>query len=82
MRRLLSLLQELRVPTIPPQTASNRYECSSGKIDNAREPSREDDMSESTKPEVSRAENDREPIASVPEPIDDVRLIATRLFRL
>jgi len=29
-------------------------------------------MSELTKPEVSRAENDRESIALVPEPIDDV----------
>jgi hypothetical protein len=35
----------------------------------------EDDMSESTKPEVSRAENDREPMASVPEPIDEVPTI-------
>ncbi len=29
-------------------------------------------MSESTTPEVSRAENDREPMASVPEPIGDL----------
>jgi hypothetical protein len=29
-------------------------------------------MSEPTKPEVSRAENDREPTASVPEPINDM----------
>jgi hypothetical protein len=48
------------------------YECTSGKIDNARQPSREDNMSESIKAEISRAENDREPIASIPEPIDDV----------
>jgi hypothetical protein len=29
-------------------------------------------MSEPTKPEVGRPENDREPTTSVPEPIDDV----------
>jgi hypothetical protein len=29
-------------------------------------------MSEPNQPELNRAENDREPTASVPEPIDDV----------
>jgi hypothetical protein len=48
------------------------YECITGKIDKASEPSLEGEMTEPTKPEVSRAENDREPTASVPEPIDDV----------
>ena len=32
----------------------------------------EDDMSEPTKPEVDRTENNRAPTTSVPKPIDDV----------
>jgi hypothetical protein len=43
-----------------------------GRADGAREPSPEGEMSEPTKPEVSRAGNDPEATAGVPEPIDDV----------
>jgi hypothetical protein len=43
-----------------------------GRADGAREASPEGEMSESTRPDDSRAGNDPEPTACVPEPIDDV----------